>query len=90
MMKNLTKIVAMLAIACVLTLKASDNENVSVSDIVLANMEALAEPRYDLPGIEVVCSKSCNDGIGKCWKQRGEDPSDCERSPDLSNYCTCN
>ena len=89
MMKNMTKIVAMLAIACVLTLKASDNENVSVSDIVLANMEALAEPRYDLPEVEVVCSKKCTDGKGKCWIPQENDPSICDRSPDVENKCIC-
>ena len=89
-MRKTIKIIAVLVMAFVLTMKVYNKQDVNVSDLVLANMEALAEPRYELPEVEVVCSKSCNDGIGKCWKQRGEDPNDCERSPDLSNYCTCN
>ena len=41
-MKNIVNIVAVIAIACVVALKAYDKQNMNVSDVVLANVEALA------------------------------------------------
>ena len=38
-----------------------------VSDVTLANIEALAD--IELPPVEVVCSSSPYDGIGKCLKR---------------------
>ena len=75
--------------AFVLTMKVYNKQDVTVSDLVLANMEALAEPRYELPEVEVVCSKSCNDGKGKCWVPRENDPNICDRSPEVENKCIC-
>ena len=90
MMKNIVKIVAVIAIACVVALKAYDKQNVNVSDVVLANVEALASNlEVDLPPVIVLCSESCRDGIGKCWTTHRLDPNYCERSPELTNYCTC-
>ena len=49
-MKSLVKTVAMMAIVCVVALKAYNNQNeVQLSDVVLANVEALAEGE-DGPG----------------------------------------
>lgn len=43
-MKSVVKIVAMMAIVCVVALKAYNKQNeVRFSDVVLANVEALAE-----------------------------------------------
>ena len=43
-MKSVVKIVAMMAIVCVVALKAYNKQNeVQFSDVVLANVEALAE-----------------------------------------------
>lgn len=68
MMKNIVKIVAVMAIACVVALKAYDKQNVNVSDVVLANVEAMASNfEVDLPGVGITCSRYCNDGIGRCW-----------------------
>ena len=41
----------------------SNTETEETSDIVLANVEALAAGEDAV----VSCSASCNDGIGKCW-----------------------
>ncbi|MDE6347871.1 MAG: NVEALA domain-containing protein, partial [Bacteroides sp.] len=39
-----------------------------MSDLVLANIEALAKPEIDeSSGVIVTCSKKCDDGIGRCW-----------------------
>ena len=89
MMKNIVKIVAVMAIACVVALKAYDKQNMNVSDVVLANVEALAELEGDNHEVVVSCSESCRDGIGKCWTTHRLDPNYCERSPELTNYCTC-
>ena len=88
-MRKIIKIIAVLVMAFVLTMKVYNKQDVNVSDLVLANMEALAEPRYKLPEVEVSCSKECTDGIGKCWRPHDVDPSYCQRSPDLDKYCTC-
>ena len=88
-MRKTIKIIAVLVMAFVLTMKVYNKQDVNVSDLVLANMEALAEPRYELPEVEVSCSKECTDGIGKCWRPHDVDPNYCQRSPDLDKYCTC-
>lgn len=90
MMKNLVKTVAVVAIACVVALKAYDKQNVNVSDVILVNVEALASDlEVDFPPIGVTCSKNCNDGRGRCWKPRSNQPDDCERSPYQENKCVC-
>ena len=60
-----------------------------LSDVVLANVEALAELEDDKHEVVVSCSASCRDGIGKCWTTHRLDPNYCERSPETTNYCTC-
>ena len=86
-MKNLVKIVAVMAIACVVTLKAYDKQNVNASDVVLANVEALASDlEVDLPGTGITCSAKCNDGVGRCWLKSSGDF--CVFSGYSSDTCT--
>ena len=42
-MKNIVKTVAMMALVCVVALKAYNKSEAQVSDVVLANVEALTE-----------------------------------------------
>ena len=56
-----------------------------VSDVTLANIEALAD--IELPPVEVVCSSTPNDGIGKCW-QWDNAIQDCRFLGELDVYCT--
>ena len=86
MMKNIVKIVAVIAIACVVALKAYDKQNVNVSDVVLANVEALASNlEVDLPPVIVLCSKDCDDGIGRCWVK--SEAQVCVRSGFMADHC---
>lgn len=81
------KIVAVIAIACVVALKAYDKQNVNVSDVVLANVEALADKsEIDNGGVGgIVCSAKCNDGIGRCWIDTGKT---CIFSGYMVNMCS--
>ena len=56
-----------------------------VSNVTLANIEALAD--IELPPVEVVCSSSPSDGIGKCWAYSFL-VFDCVFTGELDNYCT--
>lgn len=87
-MKNLVKIVAVIAIACIVALKAYDKQKVTVSDVVLVNVEALAEPEDGvvLPTLPVTCSKTCTDGIGRCWLRSNS--GKCVWSGYMVDYCT--
>ena len=85
-MKNIVNIVAVIAIACVVALKAYDKQNVNVSDVVLANVEALASNlEVDLPPVIVLCSKDCDDGIGRCWVK--SEAQVCVRSGFMADHC---
>lgn len=87
-MKNIAKFVAMMAIVCVVALKAYDKlHDVNVSDVVLANVEALAarEDENVLPDLPITCSKDCKDGIGRCWI---ETEVSCIFSGYISNKCS--
>ena len=75
--------VAAIAIAAGYTMKQNAEKN-DFSDIELTNIEALA--RAELPDVEVVCSKSCTDGIGQCWYLWN---NGCIRSISTNIYCTC-
>ena len=89
MMKNLVKTVAVVAIACVVALKAYDKQNMNISDVVLANVEALAELEGDNHEVVVLCSRSCGDGIGRCWTGI-DDTIYCKFSGYQHNFCICN
>lgn len=60
----------------------SNAETVETSDVVLANVEALAAGEDAV----VSCSASCNDGIGKCWLPYNE--FYCVFVSYHFNYCT--
>lgn len=71
-MKKYIVFFAVMAIVCTITLKAFSKQNVvNVSDVVLANVEALATPETELPEVELLCSEKCTDGIGRCWLKSG-------------------
>jgi hypothetical protein len=85
-MKNLVKIVAVMAIACVVTLKAYDKKDVDASDVVLVNVEALAELEGNLPEVVITCSKTCSDGVGRCWLRSNAEK--CVWSGYMVDYCS--
>ena len=60
-----------------------------LSDVVMANVEALAELEDDKHEVVVSCSASCKDGIGQCWKTFDEYTKYCTRTDDTSNFCSC-
>ena len=64
-------------------LAKAENGNV-VSDVLLANVEALSQSENS--GAEISCSAKCNDGIGKCWLKSGGDF--CVFSGSQLDYCT--
>lgn len=59
----------------------SNTETEETSDMVLANVEALAAGE----GVVISCSQSCSDGRGKCWSNRGDH---CLFTGDINHYCT--
>ena len=86
-MKALKKNAALLLLvfAAGAGLLASQVKNeTEVSDITLANIEALAREEMTEPG--VVCSFQCNDGIGQCWREQS---GTCVRSGDPHDHCVC-
>lgn len=82
-MKKLFGIMALVAIAATAGWNFSQSQDeVELSDLALANVEALARNE----GVEVTCSYTCRDGIGKCWFRFG---GSCVRSSSTNIYCTC-
>ena len=65
--------------------------NDEMSDLLAANMEALSQNEEDGGGGEavIVCSRSCRDGIGQCWKSCKDAPLYCERTESAENHCSC-
>lgn len=82
-MKNILKItmVAAFALFAGYNFYQSNVETEETSDIVLANVEALAAGE----DVEITCSKTCSDGIGQCWDYRG---SYCFFSGYMHTHCT--
>lgn len=82
-MKNILKItmVAAFALFAGYNFYQSNVETEETSDIVLANVEALAAGE----DVEITCSQSCSDGRGKCWSNRGDH---CLFTGDIDHYCT--
>ena len=73
-MKKIVGFLCAITIISVITIKAyREYDGLKVSDIVLANIEALADRELNIesPDIDVVCSAKCNDGIGRCWLRSG-------------------
>lgn len=65
-MKKLLGIIALVAIAAIAGWNFSQNQNeVELSDLALANVDALA--RYELPEVEINCGATS----GACWTQNG-------------------
>jgi len=65
-------------------------ENNAVSELLLANVEALSQNEEGGGGEAVItCSETCRDGIGKCWTTHSQDERYCERSPNPTDYCSC-
>lgn len=64
--------------------KAEVNE---ASDLLLANIEALAQ--NGSRDAVVSCSASCRDGIGKCWTSCEDAPLYCKRTDSTQNNCSC-
>ncbi|MDE5677879.1 MAG: NVEALA domain-containing protein [Phocaeicola sp.] len=81
-------IVAVVAILAGYNIYQSQRMENDMSDLMLANVEALA--RYELPEVEVVCGSS----QGKCWMQgdlcmKGEYTGyRCIRTDNTIFYCT--
>jgi len=90
-MKKIVGFLCAITIISVITIKAyREYDGLKVSDIVLANIEALAdrELNIELPDTDVVCSEKCTDGIGRCWTTHSADPRYCERTIYTSNSCS--
>ena len=48
----------------------TSQNNVKLSALALANVEALA--RYEYPDVEITCNQSKHDSPGRCWHMYGE------------------
>ena len=71
MKKKIMGLIAIVAIAAVAgyNIYTSQN-NVKLSALALANVEALA--RYEYPDVEITCNQSKHDSSGRCWHMYGE------------------
>ena len=78
-MKNLLKItmVAAFSLFAGYNFYQSNAATEETSDIVLANVEALAAGEAG----GVTCSAKCSDGIGKCWLRSGSMYDSCTGYP---------
>ena len=56
----------------------------TMSDAMLANVEALAS---DESGVTITCSRTCSDGIGRCWILSGS--GHCAFTGYQADSCTC-
>lgn len=67
---------------------ATQETEIAVSDLLLDNLEALAqdEVKTTVDDYVITCSFKCNDGIGQCWIRKD---ADCFRTDRPSNYCQC-
>ena len=68
MKKKLVAVISLFVIILIggYTVYSSQN-NVKLSDLVLANVEALAE--YESPDVEITCNGKKNTPPGRCWHQ---------------------
>ena len=68
MKKKLVAVISLFVIILIggYTVYSSQN-NVKLSDLVLANVEALAE--YESPDVEMTCNGKQNTPRGSCWHQ---------------------
>ena len=84
MKKKLVAVISLFVIILIggYTVYSSQN-NVKLSDLVLANVEALAE--YESPDVEITCNGKKNTPPGRCWHQYDDcdlgwfhHPEDCD------------
>lgn len=93
MKKKLVAVISLFVIILIggYTVYSSQN-NVKLSDLVLANVEALAE--YESPDVEITCNGKKNTPPGRCWHQYADcdlgwfhHPEDCRFSGSMSDTC---
>ncbi len=70
----------------------SSNKKLKLPDVVLANVEALAE--YESPDFEITCNGTKNTPPGRCWHYYMDcslgwfyRPEDCRFSGSMSDTC---
>lgn len=66
--------------------------NIKLSNLVLANVEALAT--HEFPDVEITCNQNKNEGSGTCWRMSGDcliagliRYGDCRFSGYMSDHC---
>ena len=93
MKKKLVAVISLFVIILIggYTVYSSQN-NVKLSDLVLANVEALAE--YESPDVEITCNGKKNTPPGRCWHQYDDcdlgwfhHPEVCRFSGSMSDTC---
>lgn len=63
-MRKIVKFAFVAAFAAIAGYGVYENQKAdTMSDMMLANVEALASGE----GVVITCSRSCSDGIGRCW-----------------------
>ena len=66
-------------------------ENNAVSELLLANVEALSQNEESGGGEAVItCSRSCGDGVGQCWVKIDPNSPYCDFSGSQADHCICN
>lgn len=84
-MKKLIKTAFVAVFAAVAGYGISVNQQTTVfPDFVLTNVEALASGE----DAEITCSRTCSDGVGRCYKVYDE-WGNCHFSGYQSDSCTC-
>lgn len=91
MKKKIMGLIAVVAIAVVAgyNIYTSQN-NVKLSALALANVEALA--RYEYPDVEITCNQSKYDSPGQCWAEYSycfwfPNQKACQFTGDTSDSC---
>lgn len=84
-MKKIIKIAFIAVFAAVAGYGIYTNQkSETMSDLMLANMDALAAGE----DVEITCSRTCSDGVGRCYKLYDE-YGNCHFSGYQSDNCTC-
>ncbi len=88
MKKNFLKVALVAAVAAAMAgygVYAHQTKEM-MSDVMLENVEALA--RYELPEVTITCSRTCSDGVGRCY-YKFDNWGNCHFNGDQNCYCTC-